>query len=103
MKNVISLVLRLLPLPVLLLIVSVATAQHPDVKLSPDTISYAMPTDMLIQSAATIGRKTLVAFGTTAYAPDSSIVSQLRMQMLQDTTLVGGQKSLHGDSARPYG
>jgi hypothetical protein len=66
-------------------------------------MSYAMPPDILIQSAATIGSRTLAAFGTTAYAPDGSTVNQLRMQMLQDTTLFGNQKSLHGDSARPYG
>jgi hypothetical protein len=85
------------------LLAPVALCAQQDVRLSPEPISYAMPADAQIQSAASIGSKTLVVWGTTVFASDSSIVNQLRMQMLEDTMLYGQQRSLHSEEARPFG
>src|SRR5438309_2271931 len=86
-----------LPLPLLLF------AQQ-DVQLSPqEPVSYALPSDIRIQSAAQFGNTTLVVWGTTGYAADSSIVNVLRLQLLRDSSLVGQQRALHGSQARPSG
>jgi hypothetical protein len=90
------LVLSLIAAPALL-------AQQQDTRLSQGPRNFTMPADAAIQSAATLGRRTLVVFGTTTFAGDSSVINQLRMQMLRDSMADGEQRSLHGPDARPFG
>jgi hypothetical protein len=94
-----------------LLIVSVAlltgtvvlTAQLPDIRLSTEPTSSTLPTDIQIQSAASIGNRTLVVWGSGALDADSGFRPILRMQMLEGNQLIGEQGTIHSDEARPYG
>src|SRR5438128_15612 len=77
--------------------------QHDDVRLSTEPLQMILPADAQIQSAARIGELTLVVWGTTRLEPDSSVVNMLVMQLLRDTTLVGPQRVLTSNAARPSG
>jgi hypothetical protein len=89
---------------ILVLISPFALAQQPDVRVSPDEpMSYDLPAEIQIQSAATIGSRTLAVWGTTVNDPDSGVVHALVMQMLEDTALLGQQRRFSSREARPYG
>jgi hypothetical protein len=93
----------LLALLLLMAAISVAAQQHDDVRLSTEPLQMILPTDAQIQSAARIGELTLVVWGTTRLEPDSSVVNMLVMQLLRDTTLIGPQRVLTSNAARPSG
>lgn len=77
--------------------------QQQDVRLSPEPVSYLLPTDLRIQSAASIGSTALVAWGTVvAEGQSGGVKNALRFQLLRDTTPVGLQRTLHGDEAIPH-
>jgi hypothetical protein len=79
-------------------------AQQPDVRVSPDEpISYDLPAEIRIQSAASIGSRTLAVWGTTVNDPGSGVVNALVMQMLDDTTMLGQQRKFTSREARPFG
>jgi hypothetical protein len=93
-----------------LLIVSVAlltgtqvlTAQQPDIRLSTEPTSSTLPAEIQIQSAATIGNRTLVVWGSGALGSKGEFRPILRMQMLEGNQLYGEQHTIHSDEARPY-
>ena len=97
--------LRSLPGSLFLLLFPLAlAAQQGDVRLSPpEPTSYYLSQSYQIQSAARSGNNTLVVWGTSAYAADSTIVGELRMQLIRDTTVIGGQRVLTASVARPAG
>jgi|GEM_PF-2984583 len=92
----------LVPLLLFLLCESIAIAQG-DVRLSPPRRRTIIRSDAMVQSAARIGTRTLVAWGTSDWSTDSSTYNLLRMQMLEDTSLLGEQRSVGSADARPFG
>ena len=87
----------------LLLVVTVyrSQAQHADIRLSPEPLSYALPADARIQDAGRIGTTVLAVWGTITFAPDRSVINALQLQLLHDTILVGNQARLTSAQARP--
>jgi hypothetical protein len=78
-----------------------AAAQRPDIRVSPpDPVTHDIPAGAKIQSAATLGNRTLVVWGTTRGDGDT-IASTLRMQILNGSSPTGDQLQLSSDSARP--
>jgi hypothetical protein len=73
------------------------------VVLSREPLSPILPADVKIQSAARLGGLILAVWGTTTLTSDSSIVNILTMQLLRDTTLLGGQRRVTSVEARPFG
>jgi hypothetical protein len=78
-------------------------AQNKDVRLSPIYYRAIIPDDAKIQSAARIGTLTLVVWGSSAYAADSSIVGTLHAQLLRDSQPIGSEQLLTSPQARPSG
>jgi hypothetical protein len=91
-------------LPLTIVALCRATAQSGDIRLSQaEPVSYQVPGDVQIQSAASIGGHTLVVWGTTSNTSDSTIRRELHVQLLRDTVQIGVQGALHGDAAVPSG
>jgi hypothetical protein len=76
-------------------------AQRPDTRLSGEPLGSILPEDAKIESVAAIGSRTLAVWGTSRFTPDSLVVNTLVMQMLDDTAMLGAQKRIVSDSARP--
>jgi hypothetical protein len=73
-----------------------------DIRLSTEPLSMVLPDYAKIQSAARIGDKTLVVWGTTRRISDTHAVSMLVVQMLHDRTPIGIPQTLTTPDARPY-
>lgn len=85
-----------------LLFVAVATgtAQRQDVRLSPEPLITALPSNIRIQSAATVGSITLAVWGTVVANGDSSVRNVLWSQIIHGTKPMQG-KALTGITANP--
>src|ERR1041384_2430419 len=101
-RTIVSVARLLAPLLLFLLCESIATAQR-DLRLSPPRRRAVIQPDALVQSAARIGARTLVAWGTSDWSADSSTYNLLRMQMLEDTSFLGAQRPAGSADARPFG
>jgi len=81
-------------------------AQFRPVRLTPDSISSALPSAALVQAAARIDHRALAVWGTTAPDSDATSSSPIRpilvFQFLDDSVPVGQPRLLHSDSARPF-
>ncbi len=62
-----------------------------------------LPVDIRIQSAASIGSVTMVAWGNARLAPSGMLVPTLVYAMIRDTHQVGPITELHSPEARPFG
>ena len=79
-----------------------AAAQTEDILLSSEPTEPVFATGGQIQSSGRIGAHRLAVWGTSE-ARNGEVVNVLRMQMLQDTALLGPQTSLCSEEARPVG
>lgn len=87
-----------------LILVAAMVGYGQDIQLSPEPVSYLLSTEFRIQSAASVGATTLAVWGTAVADQQSAgVKSALRFQLLQDTTPVGLQGTLHNADAIPYG
>ena len=78
-----------------------AQAQQ-DVRLSPlEPLVDNLPNQYRIQSAETIGSRTLVVWGTSRNVSSEQVAGQLRFQLLDGGTLFGPQRVLTSDDAEP--
>ncbi|MDB5033395.1 MAG: hypothetical protein JWQ98_636 [Chlorobi bacterium] len=97
-------VLRFVPIPILLLFAWLPLrSQGPDVRVSPEPVSYQLPPDAQIQSAASIGDVTLAAWGTTVPLTGISTANAVFMRLLWRHVPMKQSGFVHGASARPYG
>lgn len=72
-----------------------------DIRLAPELRDYSLPNEAQIQSVASIGARHLVVWGSTAFAPDSSVVNVLWMQIVDGTNPIPSPTLVHGSGARP--
>lgn len=78
------------------------SAQTEDILLSSEPTEPIFTADGQIQSSGRIGAHRLAVWGTSEVR-GTETVNALRMQMLQNAELLGPQKSLCSEEARPYG
>ena len=93
---------HILCLIVLLLPCTAIAQPQQDIRLSPpDPLVDTLPQQYRIQSAHSIGPRTLVVWGTSRNISDKQIAGQLRFQLLKDGTPFGPQRVLTSDNADP--
>lgn len=79
-------------------------AQKEDRRISPvEPWSYALPSEIAIQSAAVIGGTGLVVWGTTALGADGVVAPVLRMQYWRGKIPIGVPTPVHSESGVPFG
>lgn len=92
----------LLPLFILLFAAIASPAQVDDIRISPpDPLTYSLPDSAAMQSAATIGDRTLVVWGSMALDDYGMRVATLMMQMVVGGVPVGSPVRINEPSSPP--
>jgi hypothetical protein len=88
---------------ILLVLLSLTLSAQQDIRISPEgPTGFYQPADAQMQAGARIGSRALIVWGSSRQdATTGEIRNILRVQLLADTSHVGGQWTLTSDSAAP--